>query len=1189
MPTKVNVVEAYSLCAWIHSFILKFIATNGIAHNHEKKSNTAIPFSSVPIASIARNLLATAFPEFDKNAMQNDWEAVWSILTAFYERPSFFDFRSLPQRLKWPIQLKTLPEHGISQIIDYDTNLIKALELLLVALVQSRMREGYIRDITSLEYKLQANLMTIIDRNLHHANTRAAGSDLMLDKDANRLENCAENQSQCYDEITNIAPETEFSQKEVLARLKLENQLLKEESVHLGVSIEKSREDEKTLRLAHDKLREALDEMKSDTDIQLMKKERQLRSLYEDQITSLRSELTEVQLKSREQCTLMQQISELQDEVDLLRPAAERTGKAEIAIIKYKAKIEELTLGKEKLHLLESSNESFRNRIIELETEMEKAKTLQRRLLEAKNSTTTANVRVSELEAQSNVKSAAIEHLRTENESLQKSLKEAQSMLDQSTTMTSDQVNVYEKESAAVDMLMSEYNPEMLEKIARLEHENQELQNRVKNESSENLEKLLDQLDDSDRLKTSFETKYHQAKDDLAATFAAKSILEEQLTEWRSTCAMQNEEMLQQRYRWEKLIAELRISQNENAIRRGEIANYEVKTEELLKKLESTIQAYQSISNELEECKRSSFRMQQNYSNWTEMQLEELAEVKFAYRNVSWRYEVLHASNESLEKCAYDQKLCIHRLEIDNRKLMDEARERSIKLETKSQSLDRSDMRVNDLENRVCTQQILTKCYSDRMDEMTIAIKSQQETYFMSMEDSRSILVWRQQQHQTQLELLDRKVWKQTERNRCLRESMRLCEEKLLAQVESMDRAISIKVTTMQETCMKQGWTRIRAFEERIIAFMKKQLSSLTTLKDKMNELCLRIQKLQQEKDDANEKLRNQLLLNDQARDKHEKLESLYHTMGECFQMAREEAENLAYDVNSFRNDARMRQLAIENGRKQYTKLEVKLDGMKASTESIVKEKGELSHKLKRLQNRFRESEHTVTTLESKLIRLERERSHFTGQRRHLDDEKVSITANLSTQVKLLSMELKRVQAQALQSSEIGGHLVASPNLADCKSSTQRNCIEKEANGASLDYSQLLERLETFRQTEGAKRREILLFNATLLQTQHQLMEKNKVLCQEIQHVNEQLNRALLENERTQQRCENGTLQRGSDTNGSTLGKRKLMEEVEKETQLEEKQGLVCSKKKRTLFAQNKEWIDSVSTLTDKPSECTQQ
>lgn len=783
------------------------------------------------------------------------------------------------------------------------------------------------------------------------------------------------------------------------------------------------------------------------------------------------------------------------------------------------------------------------------------------------------------------MKSAEADYLLTENETLRNSLKEAQSMLNQSTTMANEAVNVYEQESAAVDMLMSEYNPEISEKIARLEHENQELGKRVKNESSENLEKLLDQLDDTNRLKALFEQKYHQSKDEFAVTSAAKFICEQQLAEWKMTCAMQNEELLQQRYRCEELSVEIRNAQAENTFQREEVVNCEAKIEEMLMELEKRSQACHFISKSFEESKCAYSQMQWTLSNRIDMQLEELNTLKCRHQQLSQRHKMLQLSHESLSKCAHDQKVCIHRLEMENANLIDKARDRSVKLQIANQSVDKSEMLVNDLENHVCKQQILLMFSSERIDEMAFTMNVNRNILMMSIEDLRSLLAWRQEQQQNQLQVSDREIRDWRRRYRVLRESMQVREGKLLVEFETMSRVFSIKLTRMEETSMEQCHARIEAQEERIVALLKNQLSSFADVKGKTQDVSRRIENLQQEKNDASEKLCEQLLLNDQIRYKQQSLEILNQTTRECLQMATEDAETLAYDLVLLRDDRRMHQLAIENGRKQYLNLEEKLKLLKVSARSIAKEKENLTHQIQRLQTQFDASEHTVTTLESKLIRLERERSHFTGasdQKRHIDDEKVSITADLSMQVKLLSAELKRAQEEALNGSEIGK---ASLPSADSESSVN----EKEANGAKLDYSQLLERLETVRKTEGSKRREILLFNATLLQTQHQLMEKNKVLCQEIQQVNERLNRALLENERNQQRWEVSALQCGSDTVPSALGKRKLMEQDEKARELKGIVSTNCTKKKKTLFAQNKEWIESVSNTATKPSECTQQ
>ena len=54
----------------------------------------------------------------------------------------------------------------------------------------------------------------------------------------------------------------------------------------------------------------------------------------------------------------------------------------------------------------------------------------------------------------------------------------------------------------------SELNPEIMQRIARLEHENVELKAQLDSEAAAKLEALVDELDASQRLKKSFETKF---------------------------------------------------------------------------------------------------------------------------------------------------------------------------------------------------------------------------------------------------------------------------------------------------------------------------------------------------------------------------------------------------------------------------------------------------------------------------------------------------------------------------------------------------------------------------------------------------------------------------------------------------------------------------------------------------------
>jgi hypothetical protein len=102
-------------------------------------------------------------------------------------------------------------------------------------------------------------------------------------------------------------------------------------------------ENTKLLRTIHD--------LNLQTEMDLLKKERSVRSYFDEKVHSLQRELDHVVANLEEKTAIAKDVLELRDEVDLLRPSAEKLAKAEATLAKYKTKIEELTSAKEKLRV----------------------------------------------------------------------------------------------------------------------------------------------------------------------------------------------------------------------------------------------------------------------------------------------------------------------------------------------------------------------------------------------------------------------------------------------------------------------------------------------------------------------------------------------------------------------------------------------------------------------------------------------------------------------------------------------------------------------------------------------------------------------------------------------------------------------------------------------------------------------
>lgn len=109
--------------------------------------------------------------------------------------------------------------------------------------------------------------------------------------------------------------------------------------------------------------------------------------------------------------------------------------------------------------------------------------------------------------------------MRSEWEASQSALDEANALNAQLQETIGQQVSAAKLDSASssdgVAGGISEFNPELMQKLARLEHANQELSKQVDGETSERIDGLLDEVDDLTRLKKSFEARYFDTEQQL--------------------------------------------------------------------------------------------------------------------------------------------------------------------------------------------------------------------------------------------------------------------------------------------------------------------------------------------------------------------------------------------------------------------------------------------------------------------------------------------------------------------------------------------------------------------------------------------------------------------------------------------------------------------------------------------------
>ncbi|RLN06893.1 hypothetical protein BBJ28_00001990 [Nothophytophthora sp. Chile5] len=422
-----------------------------------------------------RRLLQQAFPVAEASyASMGDWEAVLRTLEGFYETTLSVD----------AARMALVADDAVAE---KDDALRGVLELTLAAVVQSEEKTTFVRDILAMADSAQADLMASIEKVMTQGVAVLAGcGDGGQDANTSLEASQAESEVLEYQEMQQQDPKSPSTGQVANAQSPLHLSRNAElERIHMALELENARAKLRRRESETGSLAETIQQLKVQLDTDIQRKEWSIRALYDDRIHVLQRELDAAKTELHDKTEVASKVPALRDEVDLLRPLADKMTKMETTLAKYKAKIDGLLGAKDSLREF---------RVCELETQLTR---------QVNEVTVVRN----DLEASQN----ALQEARALNVQLQATMDR---QFSAAATIGGDNSSF----APAMTGGISEFNPELMQKVARLEYENAELRKQVKGETSERIEGLLDEIEDLTRLKKSFERKYFDTEQLLQAT-----------------------------------------------------------------------------------------------------------------------------------------------------------------------------------------------------------------------------------------------------------------------------------------------------------------------------------------------------------------------------------------------------------------------------------------------------------------------------------------------------------------------------------------------------------------------------------------------------------------------------------------------------------------------------------------------
>ncbi|GMF17139.1 unnamed protein product [Phytophthora fragariaefolia] len=563
------------------------------------------------------------------------------------ERGGFYE-ASLPLDVR---RLRSAREDGV------DDALLKLLELVLAAVVQCAAKEKFVKDILTMEDAVQADLMAIIEK------VMARGPAIWTDADAAEKEQREEKATTS----PGMGSPLYLSRNAALEQAKRENGVLKEENIHLAGELKLLTAKCNEIDSDRKELVETVRRLKRQADADALRKERSTRALYDERIQALQLELDTVKVDLLEKAELANQVPALQDEVDLLRPMAEKITKMDAVIAKYKAKIDELSGAKDILRVRYACL---------IASELDALLAHERQDLAAVREDLATTQVVLE-----------------ETKNLYAQLQES---LGKKTDHDSSEILAASGPTMAGGI--SEFNPELMEKLTRLEHENTELKKQIDGETSARIDSLLDNIEDLSRLKKSFEIKYFDTRQALQVTQTelktTKERLENSITESQTRILVEVE--------WKSCLEE-------------DVSSHASEKQALVKERDQlTLKLFQSVEREQQ--------LKQSLSS----RQRELAVQQNANEALTWRYGQLRQQHEYLAKVKDDlEARLVQQIACTGMQLEDAAAEQIRLQERKARELSEVCRRCNEqVADTISRMTLQIDAKSAEVDTLTVKIRN---------------------------------------------------------------------------------------------------------------------------------------------------------------------------------------------------------------------------------------------------------------------------------------------------------------------------------------------------------------------------------------------------------------------------------------------------------------------------------
>ncbi len=509
-------------------------------------------------------------------------------------------------------------------------------------------------------------------------------------------------------------------------RYKRENMALLEENNALKLHVENLENQLQNVTSRTDGLISEKEQIQIAWEMKMVAMETEMKQKYNSDMLSKSKQIQKLDKTIATQNEALKELSNVRDELECTKSIANKVTKAEANLLKYKKKIDALNDERKKMKSLEERVVQLLERVTKAENKCKEIPTLESTLLEYKNDLNESELQNSEFCENIKLLKEEILELKRENKCIKEVNNKNDGVSCQQSKTEEEEEHIVVIQDNTLDNKsgISEFNPKLLEKIQKLEFENSKLKESINHFDTKKCLSLERNLENTERLKSSFEERYHNVKKELSDT---KKISQEtvaklqiEIDQLQSKNTTLNESI-------ETVTAEnLKIKENNNR------AIIEAKTnhENLLKTTMEEMQCH--FDNKASEAKKYIDTLQTTV-NESKQRIKKLEKyVKLGKLSLKKRDEKIKTGNAMLQKGK--KALDRAKLKIDEALTTRTAAEQKVKtlkaenklLLQKASSLNTENMKI--LENEL--ERVLTE--NNNMQETILKLRKEKGKFKLS-------------------------------------------------------------------------------------------------------------------------------------------------------------------------------------------------------------------------------------------------------------------------------------------------------------------------------------------------------------------------------------------------------------------------------------------------------------------------